>query len=566
MPYPHAPSDIGDASAGLHDYTCWQHPFRDTRIYIHPVALRTLSTEALHCLKAKQASEIGGILWGKMPAHPDDPVVIENAAFVPSEGHLYNATSADARDIARAITSRQGNGSAIVGYFRSHIREGLCLSAQDKTVIEAEFHDPNAVFLIIKPFDIGICMAGFFFWDGGRLQIDASDLEVPFVALNEPLDAEPASHQIIRNPQPETPKSPSTSPSIASAIAETRKSPISLLSVATAVATGILVLIGSLAAFLTWPLIRSGLQIVSTYTPPAEIGLQVARGPGGRLNLSWNSNALQIRQAQTARLTISDGPLSREWNLDKLQLRSGKITYFPTGGDVQFRLEMYLDSRRSSAESVRVLSPGVKTSREEPSPGAVARAEPQPGSNRLPVPHRHDRNASKQARAFTSAALQKAEPASVTRGLEKPPDIPLDISLQSENAVSIPPFLALTTPIPPPARPSPPAKESVSSPPSSLNGNQTSAYVPPKPIQEVMPDMRSTASVMVYDVAEIFVQVNVDQSGRVTAAHVVENGKENNSLLASASLAAAKRWLFAPAVLNGKTVPAEHVIVFKFRP
>jgi hypothetical protein len=81
-----------------------------------------------------------------------------------------------------------------------------------------------------------------------------------------------------------------------------------------------------------------------------------------------------------------------------------------------------------------------------------------------------------------------------------------------------------------------------------------------------MPDTRLLGPSTIYKLTQISVQVTVDQSGRVTAAHAIENGEKNNSLLTNITIAAAKRWLFEPAILNGKTVPETHTIVFEFRP
>src|SRR5947209_2924736 len=152
-------------SVALHDYASWQHPFREQRIYIRSAIIHFLASEALHALKAQHVAEIGGILWGTRPSGPDEPVVIEDAELVPSEGRLYNATPADASNLARALRSRKpGSDLSCLGYFRSCIHDDLRLTARDQELIEKEIRDPDAVFLVIKPFDIGVCMAGFFFW------------------------------------------------------------------------------------------------------------------------------------------------------------------------------------------------------------------------------------------------------------------------------------------------------------------------------------------------------------------------------------------------------------------
>lgn len=60
----------------------------------------------------------------------------------------------------------------------------------DQDLIQHYMRDPSSVFLVVRPFEIGICMAGFFFWDQDRLQTDASELEVPLIRGIEPTGAE----------------------------------------------------------------------------------------------------------------------------------------------------------------------------------------------------------------------------------------------------------------------------------------------------------------------------------------------------------------------------------------
>jgi hypothetical protein len=120
------------------------------------------------------------MLWGKILG---GSVAIEDAQFIHSSGSHYNSTPADARDLEQAIRRNRPDGLELVGYFRSHIRDGLCLSAQDQELITKHLHNPEYIFLLIHPFEMGICVAAFFFWQNGQLQTDGSGLEVPFLAL-----------------------------------------------------------------------------------------------------------------------------------------------------------------------------------------------------------------------------------------------------------------------------------------------------------------------------------------------------------------------------------------------
>lgn len=64
--------------------------------------------------------------------------------------------------------------------------------------------------------------------------------------------------------------------------------------------------------------------------------------------------------------------------------------------------------------------------------------------------------------------------------------------------------------------------------------------------------------------ARIAVAVNIDPYGNVTTAHVLKDEGPGNTALAEIATAAAQKWRFAPATLNGQPVPAEYRIVFAF--
>ncbi len=71
----------------------------------------------------------------------------------------------------------------VLGYYRSHQRDGLSLSASDLSVIESYFTAPASVFLLVKAVRkgmayMGACTAGFFFWEDGQVQPEFSALEV----------------------------------------------------------------------------------------------------------------------------------------------------------------------------------------------------------------------------------------------------------------------------------------------------------------------------------------------------------------------------------------------------
>jgi TonB family protein len=64
----------------------------------------------------------------------------------------------------------------------------------------------------------------------------------------------------------------------------------------------------------------------------------------------------------------------------------------------------------------------------------------------------------------------------------------------------------------------------------------------------------------------VHVRVVVDAAGRVTAAEPVPGKGAVSGFLGNSAATAAKLWRFDPARADGKPVPSEVVLVFRFAP
>lgn len=89
-------------------------------------------------------------------------------------------------------------------------------------------------------------------------------------------------------------------------------------------------------------------------------------------------------------------------------------------------------------------------------------------------------------------------------------------------------------------------------------------YVPPHPIKQVMPRGLSRESVIDRPV-QVDIQLRIDETGRVSEVHLAKVSGGNESLARSA-MAAAKEWIFQPATMDGKNVPSDHMVEFRFTP
>jgi TonB family protein len=84
-------------------------------------------------------------------------------------------------------------------------------------------------------------------------------------------------------------------------------------------------------------------------------------------------------------------------------------------------------------------------------------------------------------------------------------------------------------------------------------------------LKQVLPKITALPPGVAESAGEVRVAVRVDESGRVIDARLVEGKNRVSSMLASASLMAARQWIFEPASLRGKNVASDHTIVFQFR-
>jgi hypothetical protein len=117
--------------------------------------------------------------------------------------------------------------------------------------------------------------------------------------------------------------------------------------------------------------------------------------------------------------------------------------------------------------------------------------------------------------------------------------------------VQQPPAPAVRQPAP---TPEPPAQQA--------GGN----YVAPKPTRKVMPDVPTNIRHLMVGSTVIDVKINVDANGQVTDAVPSSRtkGSKLGEYLGVRAAQAARLWKFEPAKLDGKNVPAETVVQFKF--
>jgi TonB family protein len=90
-------------------------------------------------------------------------------------------------------------------------------------------------------------------------------------------------------------------------------------------------------------------------------------------------------------------------------------------------------------------------------------------------------------------------------------------------------------------------------------------YVAPRPLRQITPNTKLVEPDVISEVTKIEVELRINELGRVTEAHAVENGTTNNALT-TVAVSAAREWVFEPAKVHGRSVPSDYAIVFRFHP
>ncbi|HBY61066.1 MAG TPA: hypothetical protein DEH78_14685, partial [Solibacterales bacterium] len=134
----------------------------------------------------RRGAEVGGLLLGSIDRSSGAvEITIEDYEPVPivyEKGPSYLLNGEEERRFAEAAaewSGLTGQRVHVVGYFRSHTREGLGLSPEDLGLIDRHIPGDSPVALIIKPFAARIPTAGFFVRVDGEFQSDSMH-EFPF--------------------------------------------------------------------------------------------------------------------------------------------------------------------------------------------------------------------------------------------------------------------------------------------------------------------------------------------------------------------------------------------------
>ncbi|MDX2154248.1 MAG: hypothetical protein SFV54_26140 [Bryobacteraceae bacterium] len=337
----------------------------------------------------RRGAEVGGLLLGTIDRSTGTTeVTIEDFEPVPivyEKGPSYLLNEEEEARLGEAASqwsSLSGQTVRVVGYFRSHTREGLGLSGEDLALIDRHIPGDAPVALVIKPFATRIPTAGFFLREDGQFQSE-SPLEFPFRRkelgggqagrVDRPWRTNPGAEQeapasaVIATP-------PAWAPPTA-AVAVERPAPLTALEAPNRRRPQGPWLWVPLSLLFLLVGVFIGIQVAVTFygapVKPAESGLQaialgLAADPSGRnLHVRWNRESRPILEASRGALIIHDGTFSKTVELDAGQLQNGSVIYRPLSEQIRFRLEVYPRDSLTISEVIeaRVAQPAPEAGR-----------------------------------------------------------------------------------------------------------------------------------------------------------------------------------------------------------
>ena len=277
-------------------------------------------------------AEIGGVLWG---TRAGGRVRILEARPLECEHALGPTFTLSAKDHARLAALLEEGGHDLrahgwepVGWYHSHTRSEILLSAQDVEIHNRYFPDPWHVALVVRPHAMRPMRAGFFFREAnGSIHADSSYREFLLQPAREPVVAlavSPATASRPSDPDPE-PAPPASVP-----VAAPPPKGSHWWHLWVAIALGMAA--GLLGLKIDWT------RAFAADRPPSV--LLMAYDLDGQLQIRWDWTAEPIRSAEAGTLEIADGATHTVVALEKQRLRSGTVSYARIGARVDVRLTL----------------------------------------------------------------------------------------------------------------------------------------------------------------------------------------------------------------------------------
>ena len=353
-------TDAGATAVSQPPYYLWAPEGKSTSVRLDFDVVDRLNTEVMRGLGAvpRRGAEVGGLLLGSIETGLHTVVHIRDFEPVPCEhkrGPSYLLSENDERTFADAVARwRSDDGRLqVVGYCRSHTRDGLSLAIEDLEILDKYFNLPGQVTLLIRPFATKVARAGFFLRENGIIDPVASPLEFPFrrkelggaspsstsrhLGLEDTQVSQPVENALAglpAAPATDDPTPPSAARDILTSPEQVKRSwvwiPLSFVFLMLGVLIGFQV---AMNGFRPAP-------VPPTASVDFSLGLQVSRTAGETI-VTWNRAAAALRTASHGLLHIRDGNFYRAVDLRPADLKNGSVIIRRVSPAVELRLEVF---------------------------------------------------------------------------------------------------------------------------------------------------------------------------------------------------------------------------------
>jgi proteasome lid subunit RPN8/RPN11 len=381
--------------------------------------------------------QVGGVLYGVQEPGAIRILRCTEIACEHARGPGFLLSANDEAALALQLAAHQE--LTPVGWYCSHTRSGIELTAADRELYQRFFPEAWQVALVVQPTRWGPAEAGFHV-----RQADGSvnDSPVQRLTLEPPRVPRAVSSSVETIEEPAPPAAPAKVTPARPASFRFRPGRWFW-----AVAASLMTLAASAAMF-----------EIMVHRPPPRVGLRTFE-LAGQLRIEWDQRALAGLQASSGTLEIDDGGVPTVIRLDARQLQSSGITYVPHSGDVQVRLRIASDRAGGGnlEELTRFIRP-IRPSAETPASAAALPSTSQSEGIGKALPGGADRMPA-------TAQSAREPPATTVRPLSLPSDPQAETVAPAEILPSAPAFYD-----PPPKSPSLPLTLAIPQAPSGYQG------------------------------------------------------------------------------------------------
>lgn len=364
---------MGTPAQGASGYYVWEAEGQAFEVHLSLDVIEGLRVEIMRGFGAvpKRGAEVGGLLLGTIERGAETVVRVEDFQAVPcgytrGPSYLLSPEEAQAFEAAvEALRPEAEEANYVVGYFRSHTREGFALAPEDIELMDALLPGPSAVALLVKPFATKASTGGFFFRENGTFQ-ETTPLEFPF-RRRELTGEEPPEHRpladrrsrgrraIPARAEEEAYAAPGGTLGLDReegapyAYATTLPKRARLGGWTLFPLSFIFLLFGVALGY--WASLGMSPRLGSIAAPDYSLAL-AAQKSGEGLTVEWNGDSPAVRNADHGVLEVHDGGYAKTVDLDTAQLHGGKLAFENASNAVSFRLTVYENAQVSISETL----------------------------------------------------------------------------------------------------------------------------------------------------------------------------------------------------------------------